>query len=72
MGRATDPNADIHIEWRVYVCCWAAQHACKLPGDFVECGVNTGIFSLAIFNYMDLGAKRFYLFDTSRAFPRSR
>src|SRR5579863_6449990 len=50
IGRQAGSKADIHIEWRVLVCCWAAQHAKHLAGDFVECGVNTGILSLAVCN----------------------
>ncbi len=62
---------DIHIEWRVYVACWAAANALKLPGDFVECGVNTGIMSLAICNYLDFNqtGRRFFLFDTFAGIP---
>ena len=41
-----EASIDLHIEWRVAVCCWAAQHGTRLPGDFVECGVNTGYFLL--------------------------
>ncbi len=51
--------------------CWAARHASHLEGDFVECGVNTGIFSLAICNYIDFNrtGKSFYLFDTFCGIP---
>lgn len=65
---------DIHIEWRVHTICWAAHHAARLPGDFVECGVNTGIFSLAVAKYIDLNAtgKRFYLFDTFAGIPEEQ
>jgi 2-polyprenyl-3-methyl-5-hydroxy-6-metoxy-1,4-benzoquinol methylase len=65
---------DIHIEWRVHTICWAAHHAARLPGDFVECGVNTGIFSLAAAKYIDLNAtgKRFYLFDTFAGIPEEQ
>jgi len=24
---------DLHIEWRVAVACWAAQHGASIPGD---------------------------------------
>jgi O-methyltransferase len=66
-GSATD----IHIEWRVHVILWAAQHAARLPGDFVECGVNTGIYSLAVCEYLDFNStgKNFYLFDTFAGIP---
>jgi len=67
-----DPDhPDIHIEWRIHVCCWAAAHARHLPGDFVECGTNTGIMSLAICRYIDFNStgKRFFLFDTYEGIP---
>jgi len=66
--RPKGSREDIHIEWRVLVCCWAAWHARRLAGDFVECGTNTGIMSLAICHYIDFNrtAKAFYLFDTFR------
>lgn len=62
---------DIHIEWRVAIACWAAQHATRLSGDFVECGVNTGIVSLAVCEYVDFNAtgKSFWLFDTFCGIP---
>jgi O-methyltransferase len=66
-----DGNPDPQIEWRVHVCCWAALHAARLPGDFVECGVNTGLVSLAVCDYIDFNAtgKNFWLFDTYRGIP---
>jgi len=67
-----DPDlVDIHIEWRIHVCCWAASHASRLQGDFVECGTNTGIMSLAICHYIDFNktGKNFYLFDTYAGIP---
>jgi O-methyltransferase len=71
IGREPGSDDDIHIEWRVHVLLWAATHAAKLEGDFVECGVNTGIFSLAVCEYIDLNrtGKSFYLFDTFRGIP---
>jgi O-methyltransferase len=62
---------DLHIEWRVYVCCWAATHACRLPGDFVECGVHTGITSRAVANYVafERQDRRFWLVDTFAGIP---
>jgi len=64
----------LHIEWRVYVCCWAASHAAGLPGDFVECGVSTGIVSLAICRYVEFEKlrKTFWLFDTYTGIPESQ
>ncbi|HTQ11347.1 MAG TPA: TylF/MycF/NovP-related O-methyltransferase [Fimbriimonadaceae bacterium] len=57
---------DVDLRWRVHQYCWAAWHARQLEGCFVECGVNTGIFSLSVMNYIDFNSldKDFYLFDT--------
>ncbi len=57
---------DYRWHWRVHVGLWAAECAARLPGDFVECGVNYGFLSSAIMQYLDwdtLG-KQFYLLDT--------
>lgn len=67
LGKNTGTNLlheDIH--WRIHVLCWAAYHAKHLDGDFVDCGVNTGIFSRAIINYIDFNktGKKYYLLDT--------
>lgn len=61
----------LKVEWRVNTVLWAAQQAVRLEGDFVECGVNTGILSLAICEYLDFNSldKRFYLFDTYSGIP---
>jgi Macrocin-O-methyltransferase (TylF) len=52
--------------WRVHVALWAARCAAKLPGDFVECGVNRGFLSSAIMELLnwDTLAKTFFLLDT--------
>jgi len=59
------------VDWRVHVSCWAAWHAKHLPGDFVECGVNTGISSVAICTYLDFNEvpKDFWLYDTFQGIP---
>ena len=64
-------NSQLKIEWRVKIALWAAEHALKLEGDFVECGVNTGILSLAICDYFNFNNinKHFYLFDTYNGIP---
>lgn len=71
IARQPGTRTDIHIEWRVHVALWAAWHAAQLPGDFVECGVNTGIYSLAICDYLDFNRidKSFFLFDTFAGIP---
>lgn len=69
IGGAT--GVDLRIEWRVHTALWAASHAAQLAGDFVECGVNTGMMSLAICDYIDFNAtgKNFWLFDTYNGIP---
>ncbi|MHB8138207.1 MAG: TylF/MycF/NovP-related O-methyltransferase [Smithellaceae bacterium] len=54
------------IEWRIHVLCWAAYHASHLDGDFVDCGVNTGLFSRAVMAYVNFNKlnKKYYLLDT--------
>lgn len=71
LGRPEGSRMDIHIEWRIHTCCWAGAHALKLEGDFVECGVNTGIMSLAVCDYVDFNStgRSFWLFDTFQGIP---
>ena len=69
LGKQTDKGqllANYDIEWRIHVLCWAAKHASLLPGDFVDCGVHTGIFSRSIINFIDFNktGKRYFLLDT--------
>lgn len=54
------------IQWRIHVICWAATHAAKLEGDFVDCGVNTGFCPRAVIHYVDFEKlnKKYYLLDT--------
>lgn len=70
-GLGEPGTVDIHIEYRIAVCCWAAWHCKHLDGDFVECGTNTGIMSLAICDYINFNetGKDFYLFDTYQGIP---
>jgi len=57
---------DYQWHWRVHVGIWAASVAARLPGDFVECGVNKGFLSSAIMQYLNWNErdKIFYLLDT--------
>jgi O-methyltransferase len=70
------PGTDLPIDfpWRAHMACWAATHALKVPGDLVECGVNTGILSLVICNYLNFNSteKSFYLFDTFTGIPEDQ
>ncbi len=61
-------GTDYSWHWRVHIGLWAAAIAWKLPGDFVECGVNRGFLSSAImqFLYWDRLGKQFYFLDTFR------
>ncbi len=65
-GVKASAGADPHMEWRVHVALWAAGAAARVPGDFVECGVNAGFVSSAIMQRLDWAkiGKRFYLIDT--------
>jgi hypothetical protein len=66
LGKATGSWGRQDVEWRAYVCCWAAWSVRDKPGDFVECGVNRGALSRAVMHYIgfeQLG-KRFWLLDT--------
>jgi O-methyltransferase len=59
------------IRWHLHVALWAASHAARLDGDFVECGVNTGMLSTAICEWLDFDrlGKEFWLFDTFSGIP---
>lgn len=69
LGKETDTDTllkDYDIEWRIHVLCWAAYHASHLEGDFVDCGVHTGIFARSVMHYIDFAktGKTYYLLDT--------
>jgi hypothetical protein len=72
--RFTSDLDAFHIEWRVHIILWASGIGLRLEGDFVECGVNTGIFSLAIADYHDFASsgRKFYLFDTFCGTPEEQ
>jgi hypothetical protein len=68
----TDGPPGRHLEWRVHVALWLAQQAVQLSGDFIECGVNTGILSGAIMTYLDFNRmpeRTYYLLDTFAGIP---
>jgi O-methyltransferase len=71
LGGPSGEVQDIGVQWRVAISCWAGWHAARLPGDFVECGTNTGIMSLAVCDYVDFNRtqKSFFLFDTFAGVP---
>jgi SAM-dependent methyltransferase len=57
---------DYRWHWRVHTGLWAAAGAIRVPGDFVECGVNRGFMSSAIMDSLDWDTtgRTFYLLDT--------
>jgi hypothetical protein len=65
-ARGIEASGDLHWRWRVHIGLWAASTAARLPGDFVECGVNHGFLSTAIMEYLDWDrfGKQFWLLDT--------
>ena len=67
-GTQASNGVDPHFEWRVHVALWAAAEALRVPGDFVECGVNAGFISSAIMHRLNWRTvdRRFYLIDTFR------
>jgi len=59
------------IQWQLHVVQWAASQAVRIEGDFVECGVNTGMYSGSLMEYLDFSSmqdRNFYLFDTFEGF----
>ncbi len=69
MGKSA-PHTD-DARWIAHVAIWAASQAAVLDGDFVECGVNTGLLSLAICEWLDFNCldRDFWLFDTYDGIP---
>jgi hypothetical protein len=65
-GIQASKGFDPHFEWRVHIALTAAETALRVPGDFIECGVNAGFLSSAILNYLDWNStnRRYYLIDT--------
>lgn len=68
-------NPATRVEWRVHIALWCATQASALRGDFVECGVHTGILSGAVMTWLDfavLAPRRFFLFDTWAGIPEEQ
>lgn len=63
-GLEATQGADPDFPWRVHIALWAAELASRVPGAFVECGVNAGFLSSAILHHLDLGPRPYYLLDT--------
>jgi methyltransferase family protein len=65
-GLKASKGVDPAFDWRVHVALWAAATSLRVPGDFVECGVNAGFISSAIMRHLRWNTldRRFYLIDT--------
>lgn len=64
--RGVRAAGNLYGPWRVHVAIWAAKIAAKLPGDFVECGVNRGFISSSVMEALHWNSlkRTFYLLDT--------
>ncbi len=66
---------DLHVEWRAWIAIWAAEQALRVPGDFVECGVHTGILSGTVAHWTDFRTRadrRMWLLDTFDGLPEEQ
>lgn len=63
-------NARDGIKWRFHVLTWAATHAARLQGDFVECGVFKGDMSWVVTECVDAFAsgRQMHLVDSFDGF----
>ena len=59
------------LAWRLHTLTWAAKHALKLEGDFVECGVFYGFSFKVLTEYLHFEKinKKLYLYDTYEGIP---
>lgn len=73
-GQKVAAPEKLHIEWRIFIAICAAKNALHLGGTFVECGVSTGMTSLAICEYfnLDFGGPDFFLIDSFDGIPISQ
>jgi O-methyltransferase len=65
------PQGVPDVRWRAHIALWAARHGLNLEGDFVECGVHTGLLSLVVCHALKFEAlpRKFFLFDTFDGIP---
>jgi O-methyltransferase len=57
---------DYDIRWRIHTFLWAAKYASKIEGDFVDIGGGFGLFSSAIYKFLDFQNldKTYFLLDS--------
>lgn len=63
---------EIDVRWRAHVAIWAASIAARLDGNFIECGVHTGILSGTVMTWLEWekqSTKHFFLLDTWEGIP---
>lgn len=60
--------ADHGIAWRLHTNLWAATHAERLDGVFVECGTARGFYASGICEYLGWQDRPYYLCDTFSPF----
>ena len=73
-GLKATNGVDPAFEWRVHVALWAARSSLRVPGDFVECGVNAGFISSAVMHRLRWNEvnRRFFLIDTWNGPPTNQ
>lgn len=59
------------VRWKAHISIWAAKQCLSVPGDFMECGTNTGVYAKFITDAVDLTRqkKKFDLCDTFWGVP---
>lgn len=69
--RNAETQQEQSLGWRLHSLAWAARHALKLDGDFVECGVWKGFCFGFLTDYLDFGNqdRLLYLYDTFSGIP---
>lgn len=59
-------GVDYELPWRLKVALWCGRQALRVPGDFLECGVNRGFVSSALLHALEWEkqGKMFWLVDS--------
>lgn len=62
------------MQWRLYILGWAAEHASRINGDFIECGSDKGCTSSFVVKYLKFQniKKKFFLIDTFAGLIKSK
>lgn len=70
-GVQASSGVDPGFHWKIHTALWAATAAAKVPGNFLECGVNAGFTASAILHHLPWPIwkepnpkRRFLLIDT--------